>query len=252
MRKLFALLLALALLCSVALAEGTDQKTPEEMVRESLGLEEELLEQFTQILEELEELEAADAESTWQRRKELAEQLERRWMEQMTEQPDDPLPSMLAVDGSDLRAVPGNQELLRSQIVSIEFHADLSDKPEDAWDASACGDGSVMAWTEETEDGCTLIIAANGPVKAPTNSRFLFVGYTDVTHILFDDAFDTSGTVNVGFMFSGCNSLVEADMSGLDLSSVTDLWDVLSGCPGEPSLNIELPARPAPKFGGLG
>lgn len=232
-RKMFALLLALALLCPLALAEEDAQS-----IKGGYAL-------FT--------LQKHELEQEIERLNELIEAMEKQLMEGVGfDQPDEPVPGMLATDGANLLTVPGNPELQRVMIVSIEFRADLSDAPDDAWDASACGDGSVMAWAQEAMGGYSLTIAADGPVKAPTNSHCLFANYSFVKQISFADAFDTSGTMYMRNMFENCKRLTEADMSGLDLSSVTDLYSLLDDCPGTPSVNIEIPERVKPKFGGLG
>lgn len=253
-RKLLALLLALTLLCPVALAEGNGQTVAEMMrdrtthIRGGYAL---FAQQKLELEQELEKLREQMNSLTDETIQEKIDALMQQLIDMEFGQPDEPVPGMLATDRDNLLTLSGNPEFPRAMIVSIEFRADLSDAPEDAWDASACGDGSVMAWVQEVMGGYSLTIAADGPVKAPVNSRYLFANYSFVKQISFAGAFDTSGTIYMSSMFKDCKRLTEADMSGLDLSSVTDLSSLLSGCPGTPEVNIEIPDA-SPKFDGLG
>ncbi len=48
-------------------------------------------------------------------------------------------------------AVYGNEDILREDILTITFLNGLSDVPDDAWDPTEDGAGSVMAWVEESD-----------------------------------------------------------------------------------------------------
>lgn len=66
--------------------------------------------------------------------------------------------------------------LAREKIISVTFLDTLEQMPTDSWDVSEVKNGSVMAWTEEKENGCVLYIAGEGGVKANADSSQLFRG----------------------------------------------------------------------------
>ena len=114
----------------------------------------------------------------------------------------------------------------RADIATIEVLNSLECTPAGAWDCSAAGDGSVMAWVK---DG-TLTIAANGAVKAPKNARGMFANYTNATAMRFNGCFDTSGTENMYGMFIGCSALQTLDIAGFDTSGATNMAFMFSDC----------------------
>mgnify|MGYP006991677301 CR=1 FL=1 len=63
----------------------------------------------------------------------------------------------------------------------------------DKWDVSVAGDKSVMAWIKETATfgKYDLYIAADGGVKANTDSSYLFSGFTSLDTIKGIENFDT-------------------------------------------------------------
>ena len=114
----------------------------------------------------------------------------------------------------------------RADIATIEVLDSLECTPAGAWDCSAVGDGSVMAWVK---DG-TLTIAANGGVKAPRNASGLFANYTNATAMRFNGCFDTSDTENMYGMFIGCSALQTLDITGFDTSAATNMAFMFSDC----------------------
>ena len=60
-------------------------------------------------------------------------------------------------------------DLTRTQVCSVTVLDSLEACPEDAWDVSENGDGSVMAWTEESGDLFDLYLAGEGGVAAPAD-----------------------------------------------------------------------------------
>lgn len=117
-------------------------------------------------------------------------------------------------------------DLSRADIVSIEVLDSLECAPAEAWDVSAAGDGSVMAWVK---DGA-LTIAANGTVKAPRNARGMFANYTNATEMRFNGCFDTSDTENMYGMFLGCRALQTLALDGFDTSGATNMAFMFSDC----------------------
>ncbi len=136
--------------------------------------------------------------------------------------------------------------LERQQIYAITVEKSLKKAPEDAWDISAAGDGSVLAWAEEVsvkpeqvlqETGDTpppeelyhLHIAGQGGVQAPKNCYALFGGYRYLTKVELR-YLKTDQTTNMGCMFYECKSLKKLDVSGFDTGKVEQMDYMFHGC----------------------
>lgn len=129
----------------------------------------------------------------------------------------------------DLPPVLGS-EYARSEIRSIRFADSLADAPEDAWDVSEAGDGSVLAWTVPAGELRDLTIAGEGGVRAPENCADLFFDYENLSSVQFNGCFDTSGATDMSGMFKYCWSLEEADLQGINTANVTDMSEMFSCC----------------------
>ena len=128
----------------------------------------------------------------------------------------------------------------------IEFLDSLETAPEDALDVSQSGNGKVLLWPSEDQEGRKLLtIAAAGPVIFPEDCSFLFsdvhnqpqdsgadpyVGSTNLQYIRFHDAVDTGRVQTMRGMFSGCGNLKSVDLSVFDTSRVTDMSQMFSDC----------------------
>lgn len=121
-------------------------------------------------------------------------------------------------------------DLMRDQVASVTFLNTLKDAPKEVVDLSGARDKSVQAWIVPNGDLFDLYIAAEGGVKAPKNSSGLFALYTSATSISFNNSFDTSGAVFLHQMFSGCDSLIELDLSGMNTGNANTLDYFFSGC----------------------
>ena len=108
----------------------------------------------------------------------------------------------------------------------------------ESWDASAAGDGSVMAYITGTK----LILTGDGrgKINANPNSSRLFSDAYDESIDGFDYFCNTSAITGLGLldisqvkdmsnMFSGCSSLTSLDLSNFDTTSVTDMSHIFSG-----------------------
>ena len=108
----------------------------------------------------------------------------------------------------------------------------------ESWDASAAGDGSVMAYISGTK----LILAGNGRGKInanPNSSRLFSDAYDEsidgydyfgsVSAITGLGLLDISQVKDMSNMFSGCSSLTGLDLSNFDTTSVTDMSHIFSG-----------------------
>ena len=126
----------------------------------------------------------------------------------------------------------GSQALRRNEILSVTFLSDVSRMPEKSWDVSQAGDGSVMAWGEESDNGglYDLYIAGNGGVVAPEDCGGLFFGYSRMERISFNSAFDTSGVTSMREMFSACRDLKSLDVSAFRTGKVTNMDSMFRTC----------------------
>jgi len=105
----------------------------------------------------------------------------------------------------------------------------------ESWDASDDLSGTLTAYIF---DDNSLILAGNGvgSIYANENSSYLFgkgaTGqyFTSMTSISGLDLLDTSTVTNMSYMFSGCSSLTELDLSSLETGNVTNMHYMFSGC----------------------
>lgn len=119
----------------------------------------------------------------------------------------------------------------KDSIITVTFLDSLNGMSDNAWDVSANGDGQVMAWTEPRNDGYyDLYIGGEGGVIAHPDSSYLFYNYKNVKQIQMNGNFHTENTVNMSYMFNGCEGLTSVDLSGFDTSNVTDLGSMFAFC----------------------
>ena len=139
---------------------------------------------------------------------------------------------------SDMDYVFG-RKMDRKQITTIYFLNKKENIREDAWDVSEKQNGSIMAWTEEKEDGLLdLYIAANGNITANRDCSFLFSEYTAVKNIWGLEFFKTDQTENMKGMFENCYKLQSLDVSHFDTSHVTDMLEMFCDCGNLASLDV--------------
>ena len=157
------------------------------------------------------------------------------------------------------------RKMERKQIAAIYFQNKKENIGKDAWDVSEKQDGSIMAWTEQKENGLLdLYIAANGNITANRNCKDLFCEYSMVKKIggleflktdqtetmigMFDycknlldldvSHFSTSQVTNMSRMFSCCRSLISLDVSHFDTSQVTDMQKMFKECNSLKTLDV--------------
>ena len=98
-------------------------------------------------------------------------------------------------------------------------------------------DGSVKLWytASDTEGMYKVYVGSNnGIVSFPSNSRYLFGGYSNLISLKLTNI-DTSNVENMGDsqyygMFYGCSSLVELDLSNFNLSNVRYIIGLFNEC----------------------
>ncbi len=111
----------------------------------------------------------------------------------------------------------------REEISSISFLSTLSDAPQSAWDVSAEGDRSVLAWVKRDGSLYHLYIAGERGVSAGKSCREMFAGYSNVEKINFGDAFHTDHAEDMCRMFAYCRSLKSLELSSFDTANVEDM-----------------------------
>ena len=113
-----------------------------------------------------------------------------------------------------------DSDVRKEQIVTITFQDTLAGAPEDSWDVSQAGDGSVLAWTTGNGERQNLFIAGEGGING-ANCRNLFAHYINLESIAFNGALHTEYAWDFSGMFDYCLALQSLDLSSLDTSSMT-------------------------------
>lgn len=119
----------------------------------------------------------------------------------------------------------GHRTHRRRNVEGIIFR-NTRDYPAEAWDISADGDRSVMAWLE---DGI-LTVGADRKIQLNPDSADLFHGYENIAYIQFNDCVDTSRVENMAYLFADCKSLQSLDLTGFDTGQVTSMQGMFFGC----------------------
>ena len=114
-------------------------------------------------------------------------------------------------------------KLQREQIETVTFLNTLRRVPASAWDVSAAGNGSVMAWAVPRGTLYQLYIASAGGINGVESCKDLFAGYRNMSRIDFGGHFYTGCQTDMSRMFYVCNQLTEVDLSGFDTSQVQDM-----------------------------
>ena len=114
-----------------------------------------------------------------------------------------------------------------TEIELVDRYTQTGEETE-SWDASAAGDGSVMAYL----NGTKLTLAGNGTGKIYANpdARGYFTGFDRVTSIQGLEKLCTSAVIDMSDMFSYCDSLASLDLTGWNTSNVTNMTAMFSSC----------------------
>ena len=136
-----------------------------------------------------------------------------------------------AIGTSETFVTVPRSDILREDVISVEFLDSLKRMPEDAWDVSRDQDGSVMAWAVKLDNGFyQLYIAGEGGVWAPEVLSHWFENYSNLVMIDFNNAFHTSTASHMECMFLDCMSLPRLDLSSFDTSNVGAMSMMFHGC----------------------
>jgi len=130
------------------------------------------------------------------------------------------------------------------QITSISFEPEIN-VPDNltisAWDVSETKDKSVMAYIEDDGTGNNtykLHIQAKNKIYTNQDSSSLFKSFSKLTEITGMEYVDTSKTIYMDDMFSGCNSITSLDVSNFDTSQVKSMDNMFSYCRNLTSLDV--------------
>ena len=128
----------------------------------------------------------------------------------------------------------GQTKYTRSEVKAITFQNVKKNIPITAWDVSAAGDRSVLAWMVSGN----LHVAAAGEIAPNPDASYMFARFTYLEKIDFGDCFDTSNVTDMNDMFHDCSSLTSLNLTGFDTSNVTNMVHMFSGCSNLTSLNL--------------
>ena len=129
----------------------------------------------------------------------------------------------------------GVQEWKRKEIQGIYFLDSLADKPENAVDISAKGNGSVYGWMD---DGNNLFIAGNGGVMAPQDCSALFAWYENATEIYLNGNLHTEDVTDFRYMFYHCDNLAYLDLSGMCTDNAKAMIKMFTACKALRSVDL--------------
>lgn len=131
------------------------------------------------------------------------------------------------------------KSILRENIHEIEFiKTTKAQVPSRAWDVSADQSNTIWAWVTARPQGTTLYIGSENGVYANPTCERLFMAYTNVKRIKFNNLFDTSRVEDMEDMFSYCRNLEEIDVSGFDTSKVVFMQSMFEECRKLKTLDI--------------
>lgn len=147
-------------------------------------------------------------------------------------------------------------------IIEINFvnNTNIPNDAIDSWDIGEEQNESILSWITGTEEkGYVLYIGSKGRILAPTDCSYYFYYFTNLKTINNLEKFNTSNVKNMFWMFLGCENLTikgltlpasakltcmfgkgpkNMDLSGVDVSNVTDMSELFAGCTTLESLNL--------------
>ena len=128
----------------------------------------------------------------------------------------------------------GQRRYTRQDVKTLTFQSSLQNVPSSAWDVSAAGDRSVLAWM----DNGNLYIAANGKIAPSSDASWMFRYFVNLETIDFGNCFDTSNVTNMEGMFNSCYSLTNLDLTNFDTSNVKNMDLMFYGCKNLTDLDL--------------
>ena len=126
----------------------------------------------------------------------------------------------------------------RNDIEFITFVDTVANAPLTAWDVSADGDGSVLAWAHGFRKKNYLYIGAEGGIDGVESCKRLFAGYENLRRIDFGQNFHTTNVRDMSYMFFNCYALTSLDLGSFDTSGVQDMCAMFCGCSALTDLDL--------------
>ncbi len=130
---------------------------------------------------------------------------------------------------------------MREQIQKIVFQNTISPIEEDAIieiDESLGQNNTIKGYIKNENGIMTLYIQTNGKIYLPTDSSYIFSGFTSLESIEGLEYIDTSNVTNMFAMFENCNNLVSLDLQHFNTSNVTNMGYMFSECTSLTNLDI--------------
>lgn len=153
----------------------------------------------------------------------------------LSEEPAAPVEGTVLLDlNFAAKALDGGVE--KSAVRTVSFVPFFPEHPEEAWDASAAGDKSILAWMED--DGTTLKVGSTGEIQFPASCRDLFRDYTGLEAVRFETEYLTDSVTDMSGMFAGCTSLRELDLKGFRTEAVEDMSEMFLDCKALTRLDV--------------
>ena len=135
----------------------------------------------------------------------------------------------------------------RPYVRTITFDNNLSNLPSSCTEDNLCWDISYSSTqkkkvygyltdtglkdsTDNTKSLYNLYIVSEAQIFAPSNCRNIFISFSNLTQINFNDNFNTSNAIDMCQMFRGCSSLTSLDLSNFNTAKVSDMDAMFYEC----------------------
>ena len=137
-----------------------------------------------------------------------------------------------ASEWRDTHKFLNSPSVIRNQIESVNFTTTnvVPGGVIGSWDASAEGNGSIMAWYTDTNSNglYEVTIGQDGGVRANPNSNSLFSNLIKMTSLDLTNL-KTGNVTDMTSMFYLCGALTSLDLSPLNTSNVTNMNQMFLG-----------------------
>jgi len=143
------------------------------------------------------------------------------------------VPTYVMMNGSNFNEVIQNYA---PDATSVVFTDTAAPSTASITDVSDAGDGSVVAWLDDTT---YYVSSQRSGVKVIANEDCseMFYGRTGLTSINLS-MLDTSAADDMSWMFSGCSALTSLDLSNFNTAAASNMSEMFSGCSALTSLDL--------------
>ena len=136
----------------------------------------------------------------------------------------------------------------KNEIESIRLAPSKAGANSTKWNVATTKDNAIIAWYTDTDNNGLYEVAIGSDegitIRANSNSSnlFSFIGSNEnsnnSTHIYGIEYLDTSNVTNMHYMFYGCSSLTELNLSSFNTANVTNTSGMFQQCPKLTKLNL--------------